>query len=58
MKHIFCYLFAIIVATQMSACGGDNVQAQLTPPSTMATKDLTGFVKTYWYVPTAYLLSY
>jgi len=58
MRLIACVVLAIFITTQMSACGGDNAQAQATPSSTMVTKDLTGFVNTYWYVPTAYLLSY
>lgn len=44
--------------TALSGCsGGDNAQAQSTP-STLATKDLSAFVNTYWYVPNEYLLGY
>ena len=51
-------LLSIFIASSMSGCGaGDNVQAQSTP-STLATKDLSAFVNTYWYVPTDYLLAY
>ena len=38
--------------------GGEDAQAQTASPSSLATKDLTGFKDTYWYVPTEYLLSY
>lgn len=42
----------------LSGCGvGDSVQAQ-SNPSTLATKDLSAFVNTYWYVPQAYTLAY
>ena len=49
---------SILSAVGLTGCGaGDNVQAQSTP-STLATKDLSAFVDTYWYVPTEYLLAY
>ena len=49
---------SIFIASSLSGCGvGDSVQAQSTP-STLATKDLSAFVNTYWYVPTDYLLAY
>jgi hypothetical protein len=42
----------------LSGCGaGDSVQAQ-SNPSTLATKDLSAFVNTYWYVPQEYTLAY
>ena len=55
-KLLFC--MSILSAVGLSGCGaGDSVQAQSTP-STLATKDLSAFVDTYWYVPTDYLLAY
>lgn len=49
---------SITITGVLSGCGmGDSVQAQSTP-STLATKDLSAFVDTYWYVPTEYLLAY
>ncbi|QWD68764.1 hypothetical protein AOC21_02365 [Polynucleobacter sp. VK25] len=55
-KLLLCML--ILSAVGLSGCGaGDGVQAQSTP-STLATKDLSAFVDTYWYVPTDYLLAY
>ena len=55
-KVLFCMSFLATVS--LSGCGaGDSVQAQSTP-STLATKDLSAFVNTYWYVPTEYLLAY
>jgi hypothetical protein len=49
---------SFLLVGSLSGCGsGDNVQAQSTP-STLATKDLSAFVNTYWYVPTEYLLAY
>ena len=52
-------LCCVIGATfAVSGCGaGDSVQAQ-SNPSTLATKDLSAFVNTYWYVPQAYTLAY
>ena len=55
-KLLFC--MSVFAALGLSGCGaGDSVQAQSTP-STLATKDLSAFVDTYWYVPTDYLLAY
>ena len=55
-RLLFC--LAVLIAGGLSGCGvGDSVQAQSTP-STLATKDLSAFVNTYWYVPTDYLLAY
>ncbi len=48
----------ITLSSVLSGCGsGDSVQAQ-SNPSTLATKDLSAFVNTYWYVPSDYLLAY
>lgn len=46
-----------LVVTLSGCSGGDNAQAQANP-STLATKDLSSYVNTYWYVPTDYLLAY
>ena len=55
-KLFFCAAF--LAAVGLTGCGaGDSVQAQSTP-STLATKDLSAFVDTYWYVPSEYLLAY
>jgi hypothetical protein len=55
-KLLFC--LSLLALAGLSGCGaGDSVQAQSTP-STLATKDLSAFVDTYWYVPTDYLLAY
>ena len=49
---------AIGSTVSLSGCGGEgSVQAQ-SSPSTLATKDLSAFVNTYWYVPKDYLLGY
>ena len=49
---------SMLITAGLSGCGvGDSVQAQSTP-STLATKDLSAFVNTYWYVPSDYLLAY
>ena len=43
----------------MSGCGGGSGSAQAqSTPSTLATKDLSAFVNTYWYVPSDYTLAY
>jgi hypothetical protein len=60
-KTVFSKLLvciSMLITSCLSGCGvGDSVQAQSTP-STLATKDLSAFVNTYWYVPTDYLLAY
>jgi len=57
-KFLLSTLSIALMATCLSGCGGgDSAQAQSTP-STLATKDLSAFVNTYWYVPTDYLLAY
>lgn len=50
---------ALGMTIALSGCGGSggDVQAQ-SNPSTLATKDLSAFVDTYWYVPKEYLLGY
>ena len=43
----------------MSGCGGGSGSAQAqSSSSTLATKDLSAFVNTYWYVPSDYTLAY
>jgi hypothetical protein len=55
---IFLSICTIGGAITLSGCSGEgSVQAQ-SNPSTLATKDLSAFVNTYWYVPKDYLLAY
>jgi hypothetical protein len=55
---IITFCFSIGSIAILSGCSvGDDVQAQ-SNPSTLATKDLSAFVNTYWYVPKDYLLGY
>lgn len=57
VRNLIVSLFFLLLIG-LSGCGvGDSVQAQSTP-STLATRDLSAFVDTYWYVPTNYLLAY
>ena len=56
--EMFLFIFTIVGAISLSGCSGEgSVQAQ-SNPSTLATKDLSAFVNTYWYVPKDYLLGY
>ena len=58
LKKISTLACAFGLMATLQGCGvGDSVQAQ-SSPSTLATKDLSAFVNTYWYVPTDYLLAY
>ena len=58
LKKISTLACAFGLMTTLQGCGvGDSVQAQ-SSPSTLATKDLSAFVNTYWYVPTDYLLEH
>ena len=58
LKKISTLACAFGLITTLQGCSvGDSVQAQ-SSPSTLATKDLSAFVNTYWYVPTDYLLAY
>lgn len=57
-KLILATLLACCITAPLTGCSpSDGLQAQTTP-STLATKDLSAFVNTYWYVPSDYVLAY
>jgi len=59
LSKIFILCLAIGSIVTMSGCGGGSGSAQAqSSSSTLATKDLSAFVNTYWYVPSDYTLAY
>lgn len=60
MKKIFVMSLSIsLVCSSLVGCGSGAGSAQAQSyPSAPATKDLSSFKNTYWYVPANYLLAY